>query len=78
MKQEIICPKCRSSLIGTLDHYAGEYHKFVLGTSKGNYICDQCVKPLPPGAECYALSIWTDDRPYSAWEHQYIVMKEPK
>jgi hypothetical protein len=73
MKREILCPKCQSTL--KLGKYPGEHHKFVAGkVTAPNLVCDTCVVPLEPGAECYALSIWTDGRgiPYYSWESEYM------
>ena len=72
MRRELLCCECRSKLIGKLGHYEGEYHDFKSGKSKGHYVCDACMTPLPPGTECYAFSIWTDERPRYDWEDEYI------
>jgi hypothetical protein len=72
MKREILCKKCAARTIGKLGEYPGEHEKAVLGTTKGNYVCDHCMAPLPMGTQCHAFTIYTDSRPYSPWEHLFI------
>lgn len=81
MNRQIICDNgCKDRLTKLFGHdpetettkFDGEYCKFVPGAARLDFICDQCGAPIKAGADCWAMSIWTDRTPYSNWEPGYI------
>ena len=73
MKQEIVCIPCGKKLRELLlPPEDGEHVKFVKGAALTSFICDNCSREIPAGAQAEALSIYTDNIPYSKWEHCYI------
>lgn len=75
MKQDILCKECEKihhKLFPTENPYPGEYVKFVSGKAKKNMCCDYCSITIKKGTLCCAFSVYTDDRPYSKWEDNYI------
>ena len=72
MKREILCTKCRMSLIGKIGEYLGEGHKSISGKSRVDCYCDHCLATIRVGYKCYALSIWSTRSPYYEWEGEYI------
>jgi len=78
MKREIICPECREELrkiFPTDTPFPGEYVRFVDGHARKPFICDNCGADIPHGLKCTALSMWTDNFPYTEWENDYIAIK---
>jgi len=83
MTRQIICNQgCMEHLrkiFGMTDdtvrtRFEGEYCKFVPGRARINYVCDQCGRPIEAGAECYAMSLWSDHGGglVPGWEPEYI------
>lgn len=79
MVQKILCKKCEEdcrNLFPIESPYPGEYIKFVPGIAKKSMLCDDCGLDLLIGDNVCAFSIFTDERPYGAWEEEYINIKE--
>ena len=77
MKREILCPKCQEKvrkLFPTDTPYPDEHVKFVVGTAKRDFICDNCTTPIFISEDCCAFTIWADHgrQPYKEWEHDYL------
>jgi hypothetical protein len=86
MKREILCLDCKPKSLGLIvvdDKYGhtlivdpcpGEHQKVIKGTALKPFVCDRCNKPIDSGDECYASSIWVDNRggQYYSWENNYI------
>ena len=80
MKREICCPECAEEWKGKGKprkfpslNSDGEGMRQVEGETLMGCTCDGCGKPLPAGATAVAVSIYSDDRPYFAWEDEYLV-----
>lgn len=76
MKREIICPDCAAELrkeFPVESPYPGEHVKFVDGTARQDFRCDQCYAFIQTGDPCSAFTIWTDRQGFVAREEEYIV-----
>ena len=79
MTRDILCSTCatdRRELFPNDNPYPGEYIKFVPGYALEDYFCDLCGGAIETKQACTAYSIWTNRRPYTAWESEYIKLKE--
>ena len=73
MKRKIVCIPCGEKLKNLFQpSWYGEHVKFVKGAALPSFICDNCSHEIPAGDQAEALSIYTDNIPYSKWEHCYI------
>lgn len=82
MKQDIYCPRCAAELrrkyrmeegdTGKKEPYLCERLRIVDGTARAFFNCDLCFFPIPEGAKCAAVSMWTHYAPYREWEHRYL------
>lgn len=74
MKREIVCPQCREGWSMMIGKYPGEYIKIVDGKLLKPCCCDDCNDDLPVDEKASAVSLYTSERPYSAWEHEYLLI----
>ena len=80
MKRQILCCSCTSAFADIVSNLngnpevrvTGEKTKFLVGNSKGEYVCDMCGKEIFVNDACCAVSTFTDARPYFGWEEHYI------
>ena len=75
MKREITCAECVKNWRAMVGKYPGEEIKIIEGSALRDYVCDDCVRPLPEGSTVYAMSLYTERTPYSEWEHDFIKEK---
>ena len=73
VKRELICEGCYEKAKEFLmPSPPGEHHLALHGRAKASYVCDHCIKPIVQGAECVALSIWSESLLYYSWEHELV------
>jgi len=77
MKRLIVCPECRKilrALFTTDNPHPGEHVKFVDGSAKNGFKCDNSGEDIAKGESCTAISMWADygGIPYFEWEKDYL------
>ena len=85
MKCEILCPSCAARLenvVSSGSSFEGNRVFYKIGLAKANPLvkdglsyCDHCVRPIPIGNKCTALTI-CDEYPTHAppWETLFITL----
>jgi hypothetical protein len=76
-RRQLLCPPCAAELQRLVEHPeikdAGEHARFVVGASRGPYVCDDCNSFIAPGARCAAATLFTRGQTLGAWEADYVV-----
>lgn len=74
--RQLVCLTCLPGLerISKLPHIvdAGETVRFVRGTSRAAYVCDDCGTDLGEGKPCVAVTILSRGQSLGPWEHNYL------
>lgn len=80
--RQLLCPPCAANMKRISERpdivAEGESVRFVFGTSRGDYVCDDCNADLGPGKRCAATTLYARGQAQlGPWEPDYVVPEEP-